>query len=352
MTHLRTARVALLALLGPLVLSIPALAQTPAAPSTVNLRKIKRGPWNTKADIPKGWIRHRTQHYEVQSMCGKEKAVRLGNHMEAMFKVYWRRFPPGKPFTKRYTIKLLANRGAFRAYGAPPGAGAYYSPVDREMVCYDTGKWLDDQPVEGPKTGKPKTDGGGDPMEEMKRELERYKMDILGAASHEGWHQYFHWYIVSWVPIPSWINEGMGDYFYTAQPRKVKGRSIPAELGRLNELRLPVVQWAVKNNRHVPIKELLKYSQREYYSNPSICYAEGWALCQFLLHSGNRKYEAALNRFIKLVQDDTNMPAVTKKAFHGIDLDQLEAEWKAWITKLGMPAEKPGKPGASDKKRS
>ena len=317
-------------------LALSALLATAGTSQSVNLRKIKRGPWRTKADIPKGWIRHRTRHYEVQSMAGKAKAVRLGQHMETMLRVYLKRFPPGKGFGKRYTIKLLKNRGAFRAYGAPPGAGAYYSPVDKEMVCYDTGKWMDEEKPAAAITG-PRSDQAPDPLAELKRRMARYKMDILGAAAHEGWHQYFHWYVVSWVQLPSWINEGMGDYFYTARPKDVKGRKLPATLGQLNTMRLPVIQWAIKNDRHVPLKELLHYSKAQYYSNSSICYAEGWALCQFLLHSGNKKYERVVKKFIRLVKDDTNMPAVTKKAFRGIDLDQLEDEWKAFILAQRFP---------------
>lgn len=309
------------------ILLVPTLAQAQSG-STQDLRKIKKGRWPSNYK-PKGWVRIKTRHYEVQSQAGIEKARRLGAHMEEMMKVYKKRFRPGKSFTKKSTIKLLKSRGAFRAYGAPAAAGAYYSPGDREMVCYDTGKWMDEEKVRGPSTGKET-----ELAEMARRARERYKMDILGAAAHEGWHQYFHWLVVSLVQLPSWINEGMGDYFYTARPRKVKGKNkMVAELGRLNGLRLPVIQRAVKSNRHVPLRELLQYSQRQYYSNASVCYAEGWSLCQFMFHGGNKKYARVINKFVKLVMNDTNMPVVTKKAFKGIDLDQLEADWKAWVLK-------------------
>ena len=79
------------------------------------------------------------------------------------------------------------------------------------------------------------------------------------------------------------------------------------------------------------MKDILRYTQREYYSNPSVCYAEGWALCQFLLHSGNKKYAKVIPTFVRLVEDDTNMKVVTEKAFKGIDLDELEAEFLEWV---------------------
>jgi hypothetical protein len=52
-----------------------------------------------------------------------------------------------------------------------------------------------------------------------------YVPDTGRALSHEGWHQYFHMYTVSWVAMPSWLDEGVGDYFYmaTATRRQARG---------------------------------------------------------------------------------------------------------------------------------
>ncbi len=293
----------------------------------VPAQEIKKGPWQPR-HCPEGWVLHETRNYQVQSQAGLEKGKRLGEHMEAMLKTYKAMFKPDKSVFKQYTIKLFKDRASFIAYGASPGAGAYYSATDREMVCYDTGKWMDEQEAEGPVTGE----GGRRPDY---REL--YAMDILGAAAHEGWHQYFHWYVTSWVQLPSWINEGMGDYFYTAVPKQEKGRKIPAELGRLNLMRLLVVQSAAKQDRLVPLADLLRYTQREYYANASVCYAQGWALCHFLLHGGNKDHAQVIPTFVRLVQNDTNMETVTNRAFKGIDLAQLEKEFVEWVKAQQLP---------------
>jgi hypothetical protein len=285
---------------------------------------IKKGPW-TKRDVPDGWVMHETRNYQVQSQAGIEKARRLGDHMEAMNLVYRAMFRPDKEGAKRYPIKLLKDRKAFLGYGAPAGAGAYYSATDHEMVCYDTGKWMDEQ--EAPVTAVDSEEERRD----FRKFLQRYEMDILGAAAHEGWHQYFHWYVTSWVQLPSWINEGMGDYFYTAVPKKEKGKRLPAELGRTNDIRLAVMLAAVRQDRQVALNDFVRYSQREYYANPGVCYAQGWALCQFLLHGGNDKYAKVIPVFVRTVRDDTNMEEVTKKAFKGIDMAELEKDFLAWV---------------------
>lgn len=317
--------------------------------------KVKAGPW-ARERIPEGWVVHNTKNYHVQSECGIEKAKRLGEHMEAMNKTYRSLFKPEKEGEKAQTIKLMKDRESFLRYGAPPSAAAYYSPTEREMVCYDTGKWMDEakapEPVAAPITGPAPEQGSPEEAaaklqkakeareRRMRKQEDLWKMDLLGCAAHEGWHQYFHWYVTSMVVLPSWVNEGMGDYFYTAVPKQKLGQKrVPAALGGTFGGRLMIAKAALRQKRFVPASELITYSKAQYYSNPSICYAEGWCLCQFLLHGGNPKYAKLVPAFIKLVRDDTNMPAVTGKTFKGIDLAKLDAEFEAWVEAQKLPDE-------------
>ena len=295
--------------------------------------KVPSGPW-TPSKIPEGWVVHETKNYQIQSQAGMEKAKRLGEHMEVMNRVYRSMFKPDKSGSKLQVIKLLSSRESYLRYGAPPSSAAYYSRTDREMVCYDTGKWSDESRGEGPTTP-----GAGESKLErrMRRMDEMMTMDILGCAAHEGWHQYFDWLVVSFVILPSWINEGLGDYFYTAAPKEVRGKKIPAELGRLNEGRLLVLKAALRHDRFVPLQQLLSMSKNDFYANASVCYAEGWAFCQFLLHSGNQKYAKIISNFVRLVKDDSKMEAVTERAFKGLDLAVMETEFKQWIEGLKFP---------------
>lgn len=302
-----------------------ASAQRPAQP----------GPWS-RSKIPEGWVVHKTKHYQIQSLAGIEKAKRLGKHMEAMNLVYRRLFRPDKGGAKQQVIKLLKDKKSYHRYGGPGGSAAYYSRSRREMVCYDTGRWSDEKKSVGPITG----DGQESALaKRLARMNEITKMDTLGCAAHEGWHQYFSWLVVSVVELPSWLNEGMGDYFYAAKPHEKPTRRNPAALGGMNNGRLMVVKAAIRQNRYVPIPELLQYSKAQYYSNPSVCYAEGWALCQFLLESGNKRYMKVIPKFIKLVSNDTNMYTVTNRAFKGIDLEKLDKEFLTYVATLKLPGD-------------
>jgi hypothetical protein len=302
-------------------------------------QKPQAGPW-ARSKVPAGWVLYETKNYQIQSEVGIEKAERLGKHMEVMNKVYRRLFRPGKDGAKLQVIKLLKSRDSYLAYGAPPSSAAYYSRYEREMVTYDTGKWSDEEPAaETPTTGdQSNVPAAVSRLERRSRRLDdMLKMDILGCAAHEGWHQYFAWLVVSQVtPLPSWINEGMGDYFYTAAPKSVRGRKVPADLGRMNEGRLLVLKAAIAQDRTYPLERLVRMSKEEFYNDGSVCYAQGWALCQFLLHSGNKKYEKLIPNFIRYVKDDSNMEAVTDRTFKGIDFAELDAEFRAWVDTLKL----------------
>ena len=184
-----------------------------------------------------------------------------------------------------------------------------------------------------PKTGKQASES--DRAKTRRERLRRYQMDILGAAAHEGWHQYFHWYVVSWVELSPWVNEGMGDYFYCARPSAKGG---PTQFGRINGTRMPRIHAMVKRDAHIPLRDFVLMSKEDYYNDPANCYSQGWALCHFLQHSGNKRYARVLPKFIKLAKSDGNMDEVNRKALRGIDLDKLEAEWKAWVLGEGIDA--------------
>jgi hypothetical protein len=291
---------------------------------------IRPGPWQTAAKVPPGWVVHNTKNYHVQSEAGIEKAKRLGEHMEVMNEIYRRMFRTDKGGAKQQTIKLFKDEKTYKGYGAPQGAAAYYSSGEREMVCYDTGKWMDEGTPAGPITGADTAESRL--ARRLKLMDDAWKMDLLGCAAHEGWHQYFHWFVGSEVSLPSWINEGMGDYFYTAAPKEKKGaKRTPVALGNTFDGRLMIIKEAKRQDRMVPLAEFLGMHQREYYSNPSVCYAQGWALCQFLLHGAEGKYAKVVPNYIMLVKDDTNTEVVQARAFKGIDVALLETEFKAWL---------------------
>src|SRR5262249_13171216 len=110
-----------------------------------------------------------------------------------------------------------------------------------------------------------------------------YTFDLVRVLAHEGWHQYFHFYTVSWVPMPQWLDEGVGDYFFMA-PKEMSDGNLPGyEVGRIFTHRLRRIRRGIEDGDFTPFGKFMGIDQAAYYKNPSVNYAQGWSMVYFLL---------------------------------------------------------------------
>lgn len=296
---------------------------------------VKPGPWN-KRDIPEGWVVLDSKRYHVQCQAGEEKARQLSEHLEGMFDLY-EKFLPTRRRPPTFVLKIFRDRDAYLGYGAPKGSAAYYNRGEGELVGYDTGVILGRR--DGPAVVKllPGTEGAFKEAEVARlAELfeaitDAYTMDTARILSHEGWHQYFHMYTVSWVPMPSWLDEGVGDYFFMATRDEQRGDLHGYRLGDLNEGRLRTLQRAMVDGTTVDFRTLLSFAQQDYYSNASVYYAQGWSMVQFLMHHERAEYRELIPKLIKDFKDTKNFEKSTEKLFKKIDLTELDKEWIGWV---------------------
>jgi hypothetical protein len=159
-----------------------------------------------------------------------------------------------------------------------------------------------------------------------------YTMDEARILSHEGWHQYFHNYTISWVAMPSWLDEGVGDYFFTATKDEQNSDGKHGyRLGDINELRLRAVRRGLFEGSAVDFHTLLGFEQEQYYSNPGVFYAQGWSMVEFLLEHKDPAYRALIPKLIKDFKDSKNFRKSTEKVFKGFDMAALDKEWLAWL---------------------
>lgn len=279
-----------------------------------------RNQLGRNAWIP-GWSRLETPHYTIHYNTPKDRAELLGKHLEAILNLYMQTI--GAPDHKfRCTVRLFNTQEEFEFYGKlGPGVAAYYSPAQQEIVAYRY------------------------PEKENKVKMSETKETITLSSSadkndeptfriiyHEAFHQFCDEFFRSFdreVKIPSWFNEGMGDYFFGGT--WVKGK---LEVG-VNTWRLKKIYTAVKDNKHHPLKDFFVLSKQDYYNDASLCYAQGWAVCYFLLKSRKPQYLEIFRRLIAQLQRITEGDKATIKALEGIDLAKLEDEWKAFVLKLG-----------------
>jgi len=293
---------------------------------------VRPGKWNKQ--IPKGWVVIETKNYQIQTELDEQAGKALGEHLEAMLDVYSEMLP----FHKRmptFVLKVFKNREHFVEY-YPRGktAAAYYDQTNKELVGYDTGTILGEQRAPTPVRLADDYDGQLDAtqrerLDELFADIgTAYTYDLADVLSHEGWHQYFHYYMVSWVPMPSWLDEGLGDYFFSAERSE---RNDDYTLGQINHNRLRVIRRAFEEGSTVTFGKMLGFEQRDYYSNASVFYAQGWSMVHFLMQHEDKQRRALIPKLIKHFKNSKNFRESTERTFKRIDLEELDGEWIAWV---------------------
>jgi len=269
----------------------------------------------------KGWAALDTANYLIVHNKEVKRPLlkKIAKHIEAIRgDVYEKLFPPAAEIKAISVVRVCKDRKEYLRYGAPPGSAGYWSPRDEELVFYQD---------------------------------KSNKKDSLRVLYHEAFHQYIH-YSVGQVAPHSWFNEGHGDYFAGHNYRGGKFRS------DVFRWRTGIIANAIGQKSYVPLEEFLKYTQREYYSRPGLCYAQGWSLVYFLREVERRKikkyekYWGLLDRYFEAIK--RNVKSVKENAFEGLDPpdgDETDGDEKDGDEKDGEieegeqePASKPGLP--------
>ena len=181
--------------------------------------------------------------------------------------IYEKQFPPVHPIDAVSVVRVCGDKAEYHRYGGPGGSAGYWNSGSEELVFYDASrsKKIDDNTV--------------------------------AVLYHEAFHQYI-FYSTGDVAPHSWFNEGHGDYYSGAE---LKGRSFKikpfawrrgliknaATKGPREKIEVEAPD-GTKHTRYAndggytPLVDLIRFTQREYYSYPGISYAEGWSLIYFL----------------------------------------------------------------------
>jgi hypothetical protein len=290
---------------------------------------------DVRLQMVRGWKAEDTENYIVLYDTPDQPLVRkIVRDLELLRVEYERLFPSETPVTSVSTVRICKSRDEYLSYGGPPQSAGYWNFEDEELVLYDA---------------------------EVQDKAHRISdANTFIALYHEAFHQYIH-YSTGELPPHSWFNEGHGDFFSGASIRDGKMRSIGP-----NPWRVKTIQLAIKDKKHVPLSELLRFEQREYYANPYVCYAEGWSLVYFLrksevvakrpewaallptyfaeLKTGYAaelaRLEAAGKSKDKEQREQAGLTvrrAALAKAIAGVDLDELESAWKAYVAAIPEP---------------
>jgi hypothetical protein len=129
-----------------------------------------------------------TKFYHILSTSSKEVTQELGQKMDIVTaQVYQKIFEFEEKIPYKYVLIFWRDREAFMKNGGSPGVAAFYRPDTKDLVGFNL-----------------RADGTS-------------SMDPYQTLFHEGWHQYFDFYIPN---APRWFDEGFAEVIY---PTVVKG---------------------------------------------------------------------------------------------------------------------------------
>ncbi|MCI0341787.1 MAG: DUF1570 domain-containing protein [Planctomycetales bacterium] len=275
------------------------------------------------------WKIHQTPHYRIEYNCDDAFAKKLGMHLEAILGEYLKIWPLMKRI-KQFRVKCFANLRGYHNGGGPWGSAGYFSPYQKELVTFKT---EENMPIRSHETGETFDIPESEPGETS-----------FHIMYHEAFHQYSRLYMGENRmdgDIPSWFNEGMGDYFFGGNFQK--NGSIKIEE---NWWRVETVKNAVEKGTYHKIKTLVAMTQRDYYTmNPGLCYAQGWALNYYFLRGSPKMNPPMAPRYARIpgimfdeLEKHGNPQKATQAALAGIDLEKLDLEFCEFVRQLQQPA--------------
>jgi len=176
-------------------------------------------------------------------------------------------------------------------------------------------------------------------------------------ALHEGTH------LLTFLIEPQarpwiWVNEGVADFFGTAEISRNKRGKLEIDPGQLSLERVLTVQQAIKDGSVIPLEKLFTVSRDSFHAFE---YAHAWSFVYFLNHA-RPEYEKAFKKFFKDLYTlakgvafdlepgggnkygswKTVAPAEVRRVLldklNLKDVAALEEEWKTYIAGIAIDA--------------
>ncbi len=238
---------------------------------------------------------YETRYYVIHTDVGREAAREAELRLSRMAEEYHRRTRDfSGEIRKKFPFYLFTHEADYHAAGGHPTSAGEYDPNAQSLKTFT---------------------GGAEP-----------NLATWHTVQHEGFHQFADHVIGRNLPI--WANEGLAEYFGEALftgDGFVAGVDPPWRMKR--------VRAELGDNRFMPLRELLGLSHKQWNAQLSTTnYDHAWTLVHFLVHGRRGSRQAALSDFIR----DTTAGAPSTIAWkkHLGDIDQFEAEWRAYWTNL------------------
>jgi len=254
-------------------------------------------------DLPGGY-RCETEHYLVQTDVSQVFSEVVGRHMEAIYQEYSSRFAGYGQAYKKFNVVVFRQESRYEECVPPDvrGSAGVFVSSKRLLAAHTEG---------------------------------RTREGVLRTLYHEGFHQFM--YEVISKNCPTWLNEGLAEYFYEAT---WNGESF--SLGQVPSVRLATLQQAIKTNGCIRFRELFQMNSDAWIHNcrvskkrAGLIYSESWGIVHFLLHAEGGRYVKGMNHLLKAISEGENQEKALEESFGpGLDLRAFEEAWVNYVMSL------------------
>lgn len=158
----------------------------------------------------------------------------------------------------------------------------------------------------------------------------RSRSQTFQVLQHEGFHQFAFNHLGR--ELPTWINEGLAQYFEDAI---IVGDKMTT--GLANERRVSQVRHALTTDTGIDFEVLVEISSEEWAETlrtkpyrASLLYAQSWSIVFYLIHGENEKYQPAFARYLQKVSTGRDSKSAMQEAFGTDDLTPLANKWRGF----------------------
>lgn len=156
----------------------------------------------------------------------------------------------------------------------------------------------------------------------------RSRSQTFQVLQHEGFHQFAFNHLGR--ELPTWINEGLAQYFEDAI---IVGNKMTT--GLANERRVAQVRHALETDTGIDFETLVEIGSEEWADTlrtkpyrASLLYAQSWSIVFYLIHGEGEKYQPAFARYLQKVSAGRDSRSAMQDAFGTDDLTPLARKWR------------------------
>jgi hypothetical protein len=265
------------------------LDEKPVNDLYATLLKARDGPsWPRRFEV-------KTQHYRVVTDLSESVARSVAQHLESAYLSYQTDLEWVKrdPKAARFDVLVFSGNAGYSSYckdlygSTMTNSAGLYAHVLRQLLIQNL----------------PETE------------------QMMKTVRHEGLHQYMGGILTE---IPIWFNEGMAEYYESAE---YKGGRWQTGVVRKDHLE------TLTSKSNWELKDFLSTPQPEFMKRADHAYAQSWAFVHFLRHS-DRKNKQLFGKFFESFRETPSGAKAMETMLASMDLQALEKEFRGFLKTL------------------